>query len=125
MGMPVLFSDAMQLEQSLGVKQRILDRGERRFDELWMQRVFDEFWHYARYTHALTDCMLMPPEHLPDLMGAMAENPEIAKDDLNGIHHPPSLSPWFFDPEAAKEYLGQKQASKVTSNIGCESVLTA
>ena len=38
----------------------------------------------------------------------MAHNPEVVTDYINGVNHPPSLSPWFFEAEAAKEYLAQK-----------------
>ncbi len=104
------------------VKQRIIEHGDRRFDASWMQRVFDEFWHYAQYSRALSDCLLTPPEHLQELMVAMAENPNILKDYLQGFNHPPSLSPWFFEPEAAKNYLVQK--NKISS-IYSEPVLAA
>ncbi|MCX7593911.1 MAG: oxygenase [Fischerella sp.] len=92
------------------VKQRIIEHEDQRFDESWMQRVFDQFWNYAQYSHALTDCLLMPPTHLPDIMVAMVENPDILRDYLNGFNHPPSLSTWFFDAESTKEYLAQKKA---------------
>jgi hypothetical protein len=55
-------------------------------------------------------------------MVAMAENPDILADYLQGLNHPPSLSPWFFEPEAAKNYLAQKNA---TPNIHNEPVLAA
>ncbi|MBD2359359.1 oxygenase [Tolypothrix sp. FACHB-123] len=93
------------------LKQRIIEHGNQHFDESWMQRVFDEFWTYAQYTYAYTDCLLSPPAYLQEIMGAMAENPEVTQDYLNGVNHPPSLSPWFFDAESAKEYLAQKKAN--------------
>ncbi|BAY21226.1 Styrene monooxygenase StyA [Calothrix sp. NIES-2100] len=93
------------------VKQRILEHGNQHFDESWMQRVFDEFWNYAQYTYAFTDCLLSPPAYLQDIMAAMSENAEVTRDYLNGLNHPPSLSSWFFDAESAKEYLAQKKAN--------------
>lgn len=90
------------------IKQRIIEQGDQRFDESWMQRVFDEFWNYAKHSRALTNCLLAPPAHLQDLAVAIAENPEILKDYLQGFNHPPSLSSWFFEPEAARNYLAQK-----------------
>lgn len=101
------------------VKQRIIEHGNQRFDESWMQRVFDEFWNYAQYTHAFTDSLLSPPAHLLDIMVAMAENPEVTRDYLNGLNHPPSLSPWFFDAESAKEYLAQKKTNVEADNQLC------
>jgi hypothetical protein len=104
------------------VKQRIIEHGNRRFDESWMQQVFDEFWNYVQYSRALTDCLLSPPDHLPDLMAAMAENPDVFADYLQGLNHPPSLASWFFEPEAAQHYLAQKNA---ISSIYREPVLAA
>lgn len=92
------------------VKQRIIEHGDQRFDESWMQQVFDEFWNYVQHSRTLTDCLLTPPEHLPEVMMAMAENPDILADYLQGFNHPPSMSSWFFEPEAAKNYLVQKNA---------------
>ncbi len=98
------------------VAQSIIEHGNQRFDEAWMQAVFDEFWGYAQYANALTDCNLMPPAHLQDVLAAMAQNPEVAKDFLNGANNPPSLFPWFFDPEETKKYLAQKNAILATSS---------
>ena len=104
------------------VKQRIIEHGNQRFDASWMQRVFDEFWNYVQHSRTFTDCLLTPPAHLQDLMVAMAENPDILADYLQGLNHPPSLASWFFEPEAAKNYLAQKNA---TPNIHNEPVLAA
>jgi 2-polyprenyl-6-methoxyphenol hydroxylase-like FAD-dependent oxidoreductase len=91
------------------VKQRIIEHGNQRFDESWMQGVFDEFWNYAQYTYTLTDYLLTPPDHMQDMMVAMAQNPEIAKDYFNGVNNPPSLAAWF-DAESSKKYLAEKNA---------------
>jgi len=104
------------------VKQRIIEHGDRPFDEFWMQQVFDEFWNYAQHSRTLTDCLLTPPDHLPEIMMAMTENSDILKDYLQGLNHPPSLSSWFFEPEAAKNYLVQKKA---IPRIHRESILAA
>ncbi|MFB2772916.1 styrene monooxygenase/indole monooxygenase family protein [Pelatocladus sp. BLCC-F211] len=89
------------------VKQRIIEHGNQRFDQSWMQGVFDEFWNYAQYTHTLTDCLLTPPDHMQELMAAMAQNREVLKDYLNGMNHPPTLAAWF-DAESSKKYLASK-----------------
>ncbi|NER30524.1 MAG: oxygenase [Symploca sp. SIO1C4] len=98
------------------VVQRIIDHGNRRFDESWMQAVFDEFWEYCQYANALADCLLTPPAHLQELVVAMAQNPEVARDYINGVNHPPSLFPWFFEPEETKKYLAQKNTKGVGSD---------
>lgn len=102
------------------VIQRILEHGNQRFDAPWMQRVFDEFWKDAQHSCRFTDCLLTPPAHLQDLMVAMAEDPDILADYLQGLNYPPSLASWFFEPESAKRYLADKQASL---NIGRELVV--
>ena len=89
------------------VAQRIVDRGQGKFDRSWMEEVFAEFWQYSQYVNAYSNCLLSPPAHLQDLVGAMAQNSEVVMDYLNGVNHPPSLSPWFFEPKAAREYLAQ------------------
>ncbi|BAY32015.1 Styrene monooxygenase StyA [Nostoc carneum NIES-2107] len=98
------------------VKQRIIEHGNQRFDDSWMQRVFDEFWNYAQYTYAFTDCLLSPPAYLQDIMVAMSQNPEVTQDYLNGINNPSSFSSWFFDADSVKEYLAQKQAKLEAAN---------
>ena len=90
------------------VAQRIIDRGQENFDESWMQEVFTEFWQYSQYANTYTDCLLKPPAHLQDIFAAMAQNQEVFIDYLDGVNYPPKLSPWFFEPEAAKQYLAQK-----------------
>ena len=87
------------------VAQRIFEHGSQPFDESWIQAVFDEFWQYAQYANFLADCLLTPPPHIQELMVAMTKNSEIARDYCNGMNYPPSLSPWFFDPEENKKYL--------------------
>lgn len=104
------------------VKQRIVEHGDQCFDESWIQQVFDEFWNYVQHSRRLTDCLLTPPDHLPELMMAMAENPDILKDYLQGFNHPPSLSAWFFEPEVARNYLAQKN---VIPGIAHGAVLAA
>ncbi len=95
------------------VAQKIIERGERKFDSEWMQAVFDEFWEYVQYSIGLTDCFLSPPEHLQDIGMAMAKNPDVLRDYFNGINNPPSLSPWFFDSFKAKKYLAEKNAKNL------------
>jgi hypothetical protein len=96
------------------VTQRVIDRSDAPFDAEWMQAVFDEFWLDAQYANRLSDCLLAPQEHHQQVLIAAAQNPAIAKDYFTGVSHPPNLFPWFFEPEAARQYLDQKQAT------GCE-----
>jgi len=91
------------------VARRIIERGDRPFDEFWRQRVFDEFWEYSQYVNLLSGCLLAPGDSVQSITIAMAENPEVTRDVLNGFNHPPSLYPWYFHPEEAQKYLEQKK----------------
>ncbi|AFZ36336.1 putative oxygenase subunit protein [Stanieria cyanosphaera PCC 7437] len=90
------------------VTQRIIEVGQGSFEPTWIEAVFEEFWQYSQYVNAYADCLLEPPAHLPKILMAMAENPAIVTDYLNGVNHPPALSPWFFKPDAAEQYLAKK-----------------
>ncbi|MBD2386062.1 styrene monooxygenase/indole monooxygenase family protein [Cylindrospermum sp. FACHB-282] len=98
------------------VTQRMIEHGNLKFDESWMQAVFAEFWEYAQYANALADCLLTPTPFLQNILAAMAENPEIARDYFQGFNHPPSLFPWFFDAEECQKYLARKNSRTVESN---------
>lgn len=105
------------------VRQRVIEHGNRKFDAHWMQAVFDEFWNDSQHVNRLCDCLLAPEVYHQEILAAATQNPEIAKDYFNGFGHPPSLSPWFFEAEAAKTYLAQKSAT--VSSIDYENDLAA
>lgn len=93
--------------------QRIIERGEEAFDAQWMQETFDIFWDYAQWVVSWTNMMLLPPPpHILDIMGAACEQPALANRIANGFDDPRDFFPWFVDPHAAGDYLGQlKEAS--------------
>ncbi len=99
------------------VAQRIIAHGSSEFDRQWMEGVFEEFWQYAQYSVALTNSLLSPTAHLQDISRAMARNPEIVNDYINGFNHPPSLAPWFFDPQETQKYLAQKNSQNLTNVV--------
>jgi len=107
------------------VTQRVIEHGDRKFDAEWMQAVFDEFWMDSQYANRLCDCLLAPQVHHQEILIAAVYNPEVAKDYFDGLRHPPSLFPWFFEPEAAKNYLMQKNITGATSNMSHENDLVA
>ncbi|MGF1487072.1 MAG: hypothetical protein ACFBSE_08165 [Prochloraceae cyanobacterium] len=90
------------------MSRRIIERGDRSFDELWMQKVFDEFWEYSQYVNLLSNFLLVPGNSMKIILKAMAENPQVAKDIFNGFNHPPNLYPWYFYSEETRKYLEQK-----------------
>jgi len=87
---------------------RILAHGDKPFDEAWMQGTFDAYWDYAQWVVTWTNALLMPPpEHVLQIMGTACQVPEVASRIANGFDNPTSFFPWFMDPNAAQEYLGQ------------------
>lgn len=89
--------------------EHIVERGSRPFTPAWMADVFETFWAYSQYVNAFNAGLLQPPApHQQQLLLAASHNPHIALEFLNGFDHPPSLFPWFADPEAAARYLAER-----------------
>lgn len=85
---------------------RILAHEDRAFDIDWMQGTFDQFWDYANYVVKWTNMFLLPPpEHVLNILGAAASNPEIAIKIVDGFNSPKDFHPWFMEEAAANEYL--------------------
>ncbi|MFH0242387.1 styrene monooxygenase/indole monooxygenase family protein [Streptomyces sp. HK10] len=85
----------------------ILERGDRPFDEEWMQATFERFWeNTARHVTEWSNGLLAPPpEHVLQLIGAGMEHQELANRFANAFNDPADLENWFFDPEKAQAYL--------------------
>ena len=97
------------------ISRRIIERGDRPFDELWMQKVFDEFWEYSQYVNLLSNFSLEPDDSIQSILKAMAENPEVARDIFNSFNHPPNLDPWYFYPEETRKYLNKKKSQLIAA----------
>lgn len=84
----------------------ILEHGEKRFDEAWMQRTFETYWSDAQHTTIWTNAMLQPPpEHVMNILGAAGSNPQVARRFVNGFADPSGYQEWFLDPDKAESYL--------------------
>lgn len=84
----------------------ILEHGEQRFDEAWMHQTFERYWSDAQHTTIWTNAMLQPPpEHVMNILGAAATNPEVARRFVNGFADPSGYQEWFLDPDRAADYL--------------------
>lgn len=86
----------------------ILERGDKPFDEEWMQQTFDRYWDTAQHVVKWTNAMLAPPpEHVLDILGAAGEFPQIAHRFVNCFDNPADLENFFFDPDKARAYLAE------------------
>ena len=87
---------------------RIAERGELPFDAAWMQGTFDAYWSYAQWVVTWTNALLVPPPpHVLQVLGTACQVPDVAKRITEGFNDPSSFFPWFMDPDAAANYLGQ------------------
>ncbi|KZL05050.1 Styrene monooxygenase StyA [Pseudovibrio axinellae] len=90
----------------------IVAQGERQFDEVWMQAVFEQFWDYANWVVRWTNMMLLPPPpFVLKLMGAAQEIPPLARRITNGFDDPRDFFPWFAEETAAEDYLKSFEAA--------------
>jgi 2-polyprenyl-6-methoxyphenol hydroxylase-like FAD-dependent oxidoreductase len=89
--------------------EQIVEWGDRPFTPAWMVQIFETFWAYSQYVNAFNTGLLQPPApHQQQILLAASHNPQIALDFLNGFDHPPSLFPWFVEPETAEHYLAER-----------------
>lgn len=92
--------------------KRILDHGDKPFDEAWMQGTFNQFWDYAQWVVTWTNMMLQPPPpFILDIMGTACAEPRLAQRMTNGFDDPCDFFPWFADPTAAASYLAELRAA--------------
>src|SRR5512139_2461678 len=88
-------------------RQRILDHGDRPFDEAWMEGTFEAYWEYARHATEYTNMLIGPlPEHVQQVLGAASQNPVVARRFAYGYSDPTDFENWLMDPAKAQAYLG-------------------
>ncbi len=94
--------------------ERVLSRGEDRFDPQWMRQTFDYYWRsYAKWVVRWTNAMLAPPpEHVLRLLSAAQELPALAATIAAGFDDPRTLNPWWFDPEEAERLIAEKRSER-------------
>jgi len=74
----------------------------------WLTSRFDEWWERGRHTNEFTNRMLAPlTAAQKELILAASRHPGIAEQLWEGFNDPSSLSPWFFEAPAAREFLAR------------------
>jgi hypothetical protein len=85
---------------------KILDHGDRPYDQAFMQDTFASFWDYAQYPTTWTNAMLQPPPpHIVQVLGAASQHQQIADRFANGFNDPRDFFAWFMDPARSASYL--------------------
>ncbi|MEU0393114.1 styrene monooxygenase/indole monooxygenase family protein [Streptomyces sp. NPDC006208] len=86
----------------------IVERGEKPFDETWMQATFDRYWDTAQHATKWTNAMLgVPPEHVLQLIGAAGQLQPVADRFANGFNNPADFEDFFYDPDRTGAYLAE------------------
>ncbi|WP_394144155.1 styrene monooxygenase/indole monooxygenase family protein [Vibrio atypicus] len=84
----------------------ILARGDQPYTAEWMNETFETFWDYAGDVVDWTNSLLTPPpSHILELLSAAQQSPSLASLISNGFNHPPSLYPWWKDPQLCSELI--------------------
>ncbi|MEU9120369.1 styrene monooxygenase/indole monooxygenase family protein [Streptomyces sp. NPDC048506] len=82
----------------------IVERGEKPFDEEWMQSTFDRYWNMAQHVTKWTNAMLAPPpEHVLNFLGAAGQIQPLADRFANGFDDPSDFENYFYDAGKAAE----------------------
>ncbi|WP_328396514.1 FAD-binding oxidoreductase [Streptomyces sp. NBC_00390] len=86
----------------------IVERGDKPFDETWMQATFDRYWDTAQHATKWTNAMLgVPPEHVLQLIGAAGQLQPVADRFANGFNNPADFEDFFYDPDRTGAYLAE------------------
>lgn len=89
-------------------QQAILHHGDKAFDEEFMQKTFDAYWDFAKYSTMFTNAMLQPlPPHVRALLIAGIEHQEIRDRFTEGFANPRDFFEWLMDPDKAAAYLAE------------------
>ena len=90
------------------VSQRIADHGQERFDEKWMNSVFDEFWRYGKDVFLFMRSLLEQPQHLVNAIGSVPQNPRIGDDIINGYPDPHGFASWMKNASTAQNHVASR-----------------
>ncbi|WP_410583246.1 styrene monooxygenase/indole monooxygenase family protein [Amycolatopsis sp. lyj-108] len=92
-------------------ERRILDHGDRPFDEAFLRGTFAEYWEKAQHATRLSnDLLAPPPDHVLATLEAAQTAPEVARRFANIFSDPVDYAGWLTDEGAARAYLASKGA---------------
>lgn len=81
------------------------------FDADWMHATFERYWQYASAVVNWTNSLLTPPPaHILELLGAAGASDALASRIANGFDNPPDFFPWWSDPAACRQLIGEQTA---------------
>lgn len=92
----------------------ILNHANQSFDAQWMTQTFERYWAYAEQVVAWTNSLLVPPQpHMVEILAAASQNQAIASTFANNFDDPRQFAPWWFNAQAAQQFIQSKTAKKV------------
>ncbi len=92
-------------------ERRILDHGDRPFDEAFLRGTFAEYWEKAQHATRLSnDLLAPPPDHVLATLEAARTVPEVAHRFAHIFADPADYASWLTDAEISMSYLASKGA---------------
>lgn len=92
-------------------ERRILDHGDRPFDEAFLHAAFAEYWEKAQHATRLSnDLLAPPPDHVLATLTAAQTVPEVAHRFARIFENPADYAAWLTDERIARDYLASKGA---------------
>jgi hypothetical protein len=87
-----------------------------KFDERWINDVFDGYWEKAEYNVLYENSFLNASQRHQKIISVAASRvPAIASDWVNGMGEPSSLAPFYFDSSETPGYLKENGFSSMQS----------
>ncbi|UUV34175.1 FAD-dependent oxidoreductase [Amycolatopsis roodepoortensis] len=92
-------------------ERRVLDHGDRPFDEAFLRGTFAEYWEKAQHATRLSNDLLgPPPDHVLATLEAAQTAPEVARRFANIFADPVDYAGWLTDADTARAYLASNGA---------------
>ncbi len=85
----------------------ILERGDKSFDQAWMNETFNKYWEAIKDVALWTNTLLTPPPppHILKFLSAAASQPKLAHLFVNNFNDPRKFFPWWLDPVKTDELI--------------------
>ncbi|WP_046468416.1 styrene monooxygenase/indole monooxygenase family protein [Allosalinactinospora lopnorensis] len=96
--------------------ENIVGHGDRTFDRETLTLIFEKFWEYGlpvQQWAEMLSTLWEPglPEHFQEMVDGALKYQEIADRWIQGWDYPPDYQNWLFDPDLARRYLAEVEAS--------------
>lgn len=97
------------------------------YDAAWMEQTFDRFWRgWARFATRWTNDWLGPRSpHQREILAAAARLPGVAETLAAGLDDARLLETWWYDEEAARDFLSQQEEASAGNRFDARDLRRA